>query len=72
MKKGYDTFNWKTEAKGVYEMCFSNEFSTLTHKIIYFNFMAGPEKPLQPGMEQAKAMTVVSISSVTVYKSIGL
>lgn len=63
VKKSYDTYSWKTQTKGAYELCFSNEFSTITHKLIYFHFEAGPEKPLKPGMDQYKTMTLVGTTT---------
>ena len=38
MKKQYDTFAWTTDTSGEYRFCFSNEFSTFTHKLVYFDF----------------------------------
>jgi hypothetical protein len=37
-KKQYDTFNFKTSIDGTYKVCFSNEFSTFSHKIIYMDW----------------------------------
>ncbi|KAL6055543.1 hypothetical protein STEG23_020525 [Scotinomys teguina] len=37
-KKQYDSFTYRTEVKGVYQFCFSNEFSTFSHKTVYFDF----------------------------------
>jgi len=37
-KKQYDSFTWTTDAEGEYQFCFSNEFSTFTHKLVYFDF----------------------------------
>lgn len=34
-KKQYDQIEKTAEENGVYEFCFSNEFSTFTHKVIY-------------------------------------
>lgn len=34
-KKQYDQIEKTAEENGVYEFCFSNEFSTITHKVIY-------------------------------------
>ena len=34
-KKQYDQIEKTVEENGVYEFCFSNEFSTFTHKVIY-------------------------------------
>jgi len=37
-KKQYDSFTWTTDVEGEYQFCFSNEFSTFTHKLVYFDF----------------------------------
>jgi len=42
MKKQYDSFTWTTDVVGEFQFCFSNEFSTFTHKLIYFDFQVGP------------------------------
>ncbi len=34
-KKQYDQIEQTAAEDGVYEFCFSNEFSTITHKVIY-------------------------------------
>jgi len=34
-KKQYDQIEKTAEENGVYQFCFSNEFSTYTHKVIY-------------------------------------
>lgn len=34
-KKQYDQIEKTADEEGVYEFCFSNEFSTFTHKVIY-------------------------------------
>lgn len=38
MKKQYDTFIWTADVEGEHQFCFSNEFSTFTHKLVYFDF----------------------------------
>ena len=61
VKKQYDSFTWNTDMKGVHKFCFSNEFSTFSHKVVYFDFQAGDEEPLIKGMDaHATAMTMVS------------
>lgn len=61
VKKQYDTFTWTTDQTGVYKFCFSNEFSTFTHKVVYFDFQAGDDPPLVPEMVgRDTAMTQVS------------
>ncbi|CAF0849514.1 unnamed protein product [Rotaria sp. Silwood1] len=37
-KKQYDQIEKTAEEDGVYEFCFSNEFSTFTHKVIYIDW----------------------------------
>jgi len=61
VKKQYDSFTWKADVKGVYSFCFSNEFSTFTHKVVYFDLQVGEEKPVVEAMggEHASAMTLV-------------
>ena len=60
-KKQYDSYTWTTEVPGEYKFCFSNEFSTFTHKVVYFDFQAGEEKPLTKNMgDHHTAMTQVS------------
>merc|ERR1711874_525402 len=53
VKKQYDSFNWKAEKTGEYVACFSNEFSTFSHKLVYIDFQVGDEDPL-PGLEAAQ------------------
>jgi len=64
-KKQYDSFTWITDEKGEYSFCFSNEFSTFTHKVIYFDWQVGAEPPLRPGMDQVHTMTLVSATALT-------
>uniref|UniRef100_A0A668AFA8 isocitrate dehydrogenase (NADP(+)) n=1 Tax=Myripristis murdjan TaxID=586833 RepID=A0A668AFA8_9TELE len=58
-KKQYDSFSHTTTTKGVYKVCFSNEFSTFSHKTVYLDFRAGNEQPLLPDMNRATALTQV-------------
>ena len=62
-KKQYDQYTWTPDADGEYQFCFSNEFSTVTHKIVYFDFQAGDDDPLrQPAENPLTAMTQVCLS----------
>lgn len=59
-KKQYDSFSHHTDVKGVYTFCFSNEFSTFSHKIVYFDFQVGDEPPILPDMNnRVTALTQV-------------
>lgn len=50
-RQQYGTHSWKTDVAGEYTFCFSNKFSSITHKMVYFDFQAGNEQPvkLSPG-----------------------
>jgi len=52
IKKQYDSHTWTAEKTGEYVACFSNEFSTFSHKLVYIDFQVGDEDPL-PGLEAA-------------------
>uniref|UniRef100_A0A8C0EF24 GOLD domain-containing protein n=1 Tax=Bubo bubo TaxID=30461 RepID=A0A8C0EF24_BUBBB len=44
---------------GTYKFCFSNEFSTFTHKTVYFDFQVGEDPPLFPSENRVTALTQV-------------
>ncbi len=59
VKKQYDSHTFKAEATGEYKACFSNEFSTFSHKLVYIDFQVGEEPPLPGVGEHLTAMTQV-------------
>ncbi|XP_059205837.1 isocitrate dehydrogenase [NADP], mitochondrial-like isoform X2 [Centropristis striata] len=61
-KKQYDSFSHTTGMKGVYKVCFSNEFSTFTHKTVYLEFRHGDEEPLIQSMTGVTALTQYNIT----------
>jgi len=70
-KKQYDSFTWTTDQTGEYKFCFSNEFSTFTHKVVYFDFQVGEEKPLTKEIGQhATAMTQMETASVSIHEAL--
>lgn len=73
IKKQYDSFTWTADYKGVHSFCFSNEFSTFTHKIVYFDLQVGDEKPVVDEMAEGEhhtAMTLMESSSVNVFEAL--
>lgn len=60
MKKQYDSFTFAAAKNGTYKFCFSNEFSTFTHKTVYFDFQVGDDPPLFPNENRVTALTQVS------------
>jgi protein ERP2 len=62
-KKQYDSFRHQAEEEGVYEVCFSNEFSTYTHKVVFFDWQVGDEAPILGPASPEKAMTFMESSA---------
>ncbi|KJH41622.1 Emp24/gp25L/p24 family protein [Dictyocaulus viviparus] len=67
VKKQYDNFNWKTETPGTYKACFSNEFSTFSHKIVYMDWQVGDQNNLNKVVTQGThAMNALESSAVAI------
>lgn len=64
IKKQSDSYSFVAEETGVYRLCFSNEFSSVSHKLVYMDFLVGEEKPLPGVGEHLTAMTKVCIISL--------
>lgn len=59
VKMQFDSHSFNSEHTGVYKVCFSNEFSTFSHKLVYFDLQVGEEQPL-PGIgDHVTVMTQV-------------
>lgn len=70
VKKQYDSHEFTASVTGEYKACFSNEFSTFTHKLVYIDFQVGDEKPL-PGLgEHLTAVTQMESSSHEVHENL--
>ncbi|XP_029313050.1 transmembrane emp24 domain-containing protein 3 isoform X2 [Cottoperca gobio] len=67
-KKQYDSFSHTTTMKGVYKVCFSNEFSTFTDKTVYLEFRHGDEEPLIQTMTGTMALTQLESSCVSIHE----
>eukprot|EP00092_Neocalanus_flemingeri_P025686 GFUD01027847.1.p1 GENE.GFUD01027847.1~~GFUD01027847.1.p1 ORF type:complete len:204 (-),score=28.24 GFUD01027847.1:124-735(-) len=62
IKKQYDSFQWTAENTGEYVACFSNEFSTFSHKLVYIDFQVGDEDSL-PGLQNSQPLTQMESSA---------
>ncbi|XP_034536662.1 transmembrane emp24 domain-containing protein 3 [Notolabrus celidotus] len=67
-KKQYDSFSHTTAVQGVYKVCFSNEFSTFSHKIVYLDFRHGDEDALLQGMNKPTSLTQLESSCVSIHE----
>uniref|UniRef100_A0A674HQC9 Transmembrane p24 trafficking protein 7 n=1 Tax=Taeniopygia guttata TaxID=59729 RepID=A0A674HQC9_TAEGU len=66
MKKQYDSFTFTASRNGTYKFCFSNEFSTFTHKTVYFDF---PGRRRSTTMESACVSIHEALKSVIDYQT---
>ncbi|KAF4082942.1 hypothetical protein AMELA_G00134380 [Ameiurus melas] len=66
-KKQYDSLTHTTALKGVYKICFSNEFSTFSHKTVYLEFRSGDDERLLPGMKQT-ALTQMESTCLSIHE----
>ncbi|XP_050072258.1 transmembrane emp24 domain-containing protein 3 [Anopheles maculipalpis] len=70
IKTQFDSHQFIAAATGVYAACFSNEFSTFSHKIVYMDFQVGEEQPL-PGIEEhATVLTQIETSAQEIHKGL--
>ncbi|KAJ4946921.1 hypothetical protein JOQ06_008964 [Pogonophryne albipinna] len=67
-KKQYDSFSHTTAMKGVYKVCFSNEFSTFSDKTVYLDFRHGDEEPIIQTMTGPVALTQMESSCVSIHE----
>ncbi|KAM5191894.1 transmembrane emp24 domain-containing protein 7-like [Mantella aurantiaca] len=70
MKKQYDSFTFTATRNGTYKFCFSNEFSTFTHKTVYFDFQVGEDPPLFPSENRATALTQMESACVSIHEAL--
>lgn len=70
VKSQFDTHTFTAQITGVYVVCFSNEFSTFSHKLVYMDFQVGDEAPL-PGLgEHVTVMTQMESSAQEIHRSL--
>jgi hypothetical protein len=68
IRKQYDSHTFTADTTGTYKVCFSNEFSTFSHKIVYMDWVVGDPDKL-PNMEhRLSAMTMLESSSEGIHE----
>uniref|UniRef100_A0A1B6L2C8 GOLD domain-containing protein n=1 Tax=Graphocephala atropunctata TaxID=36148 RepID=A0A1B6L2C8_9HEMI len=70
VKSQFDSHAFTTLKEGTYAVCFSNEFSTFSHKLVYMDFQVGDEPPLPGVGEHATVMTQMEVSSQEIHQSL--
>jgi len=70
VKMQFDSHTFVSQHTGVYVVCFSNEFSTFSHKLVYMDLQVGEETPL-PGLgEHVTALTQMESSAQDIHKAL--
>jgi len=70
VKTQFDSHTFPAPLSGEYKACFSNEFSTFSHKLVYMDFQVGDEQTL-PGLEEhVTVMTQMESSAQEVHKNL--
>lgn len=46
IKTQFDSYQFTASMSGAYKACFSNEFSTFSHKLVYMDFRVGDQLPV--------------------------
>ncbi|XP_078097134.1 transmembrane emp24 domain-containing protein 3-like [Mustelus asterias] len=72
-KVQHDTISEKAEISGIYSFCFGNQFSTFTHKKVYFHLEVGDMPPLFPNTEIKDApLTQLESSCISIYYALNI
>lgn len=66
----FDSHQFTTKEAGIYSVCFSNEFSTFSHKVVYMDFQVGDESPLANIDAHAQHLTQLESSAQEIHKSL--
>jgi len=70
-RKQFHTHDFAALKSGDYHFCFSNEFSSFTHKMVYFDIQVGGDKPLTPDLgNHHTALTQLEMSTVRIHEAL--
>ncbi|XP_075251386.1 transmembrane emp24 domain-containing protein 3-like [Convolutriloba macropyga] len=70
-RKQQETYKFKTVDRGQYVFCFNNEFSSFSHKVVYFYLGIGEEETLTEEMAvKATALTQIESSCVSIHEAL--
>ncbi|KAM3172156.1 hypothetical protein ACTXT7_015132, partial [Hymenolepis weldensis] len=58
VREQYDYFEFAAKTVGEYKLCFSNEFSSVTHKIVYVSWELESQKPQSAGGKSDSPLTM--------------
>uniref|UniRef100_A0A1B6F8B8 GOLD domain-containing protein n=1 Tax=Cuerna arida TaxID=1464854 RepID=A0A1B6F8B8_9HEMI len=70
MKSQLNSYTFNSLIEGTYKICFSNEFSTFSHKLVYIYLQVG-EEPVLPGVNNhTTVMTQMELSIQEIHESL--
>lgn len=69
IKTQFDSHQFTASVTGPYKACFSNEFSTFSHKIVYMEFRVGDQTLVGLG-EHVTVMTQMESSAQEIFKNL--
>ncbi|XP_076625583.1 transmembrane emp24 domain-containing protein 7 [Colletes latitarsis] len=70
IKTQFDSRQFTAPMTGAYQACFSNEFSTFSHKLVYMDFRVNDQLPLAGLGEHVTVMTQMESSAEEVHKNL--
>jgi len=70
VKKEYDSHVFTAELNGAYQVCFGNEFSTFSHKLVYMDWYIGDEHPFRNPMKGDTVLTQLETSAEVIQNNL--
>ncbi|XP_043250112.1 transmembrane emp24 domain-containing protein 7-like [Colletes gigas] len=70
IKTQFDSRQFTAPMTGAYQACFSNEFSTFSHKLVYMDFQVNDQLPLAGLAEHVTVMTQMESSAHEVHENL--
>ncbi|CAK9823608.1 Transmembrane emp24 domain-containing protein 7 [Anthophora retusa] len=70
IKTQFDSHQFVASVAGTYQACFSNEFSTFSHKLVYMDFRVGDQSSFNGLGEHVTALTQMETSAQEIHKNL--
>ncbi|XP_055333835.1 transmembrane emp24 domain-containing protein 7-like [Paramacrobiotus metropolitanus] len=70
VKKEYDSHQFTAEVDGPHQVCFGNEFSTFSHKLVYMDWYVGDEHPFRNPMKKDTVLTQLETSAEVIQNNL--
>lgn len=70
VKKEYDTHTYTADVDGAYQVCFGNEFSTFSHKLVFVDWFVGDEHPFRDPAKKSTVLTQLETSAEVIQNNL--